>query len=60
MTSTIGSNCGMKTPCGFSRIHNLFVTRFFFPLGYGVRLRIYKLKIKLWAMRMKNYRRRNL
>jgi hypothetical protein len=36
------------------------VTRCFRPLGYGVRLRIYKLEIKLCTMRMKSARRRNL
>jgi hypothetical protein len=36
------------------------VTMCFFPLGYGVRVRIYKLEIKLCTMRMKSARRRNL
>jgi hypothetical protein len=33
--STTGSNCGMITPCGLSRIHNLH-DQMFYPLGYGV------------------------
>jgi hypothetical protein len=35
------------------------VTTYFHPLGYGFRLRIYKLKIKLSTMRMKSSKRRN-
>jgi len=36
------------------------VTRCFRPFVYGVKLRIYKLEIKLSIMRIKSVRRRNL